>query len=244
MNTDTSTGDGALDSGAGSDPQETQNDLQTQTPEPSDGQQQEPKESNPFDFMNMPEEKEAASEEQESEEGEQQEEEAYELDLGESFDGNPDTRNLLTTAAKAAGVPAKAAGDFVQAVCHELAEQQAAKEKAANEALQTRWGRSYGANMNAAGRYLQQVAKEEGFTQEEIAQCMNPVVFKLALRAAKAEGEGRAGKGGAPVSNKQMFDSILGDESNEKHKILMQPNHARYRETADYMNGLIGMKVF
>lgn len=193
---------------------------------------------NPFDFSR------AVTEIPAPETPEEPNDAPYVLDLGQDYDGGQEITDAITRAAQENGLPAEGVGKFIQQVVSALKSEQDAAFKAGVEALQTKWGGQYDANMKGAGQFLNQMAAKLGFDDEEKAALMNPAVFKLAnaMRQAGME-KTAAGTTGADMrTNQQKFDALMA--SPEKRAILMNPLHEDYAKVATEANSYLPTKLF
>ena len=201
-------------------------------------------EVNPFDFSG--EEDEGGEAEAPADgEGEAGGEE-YVLDFGAAFGGSDEVRGMITRHAKESGITAEAGSRFISAVCEELrvGAQRAAVD--GYKALEAEWKGDFEVKMRGCKQVLRGLVRSGAVSEQDVQALMHPAVFRVvdALRAGTGEVGAVGVKAGATLSNKEAYQRIMNDPKGEQFQILMNPSHPKYRETADYVNRLAGVKVY
>lgn len=230
VQTNTGTGDGVTTPQTEATPQQAQHESPFDFSAINDG-----------DGVTTPQPEDGASPEQ----GGKPEEDVYTLDLADSpYDGGQEITDMVTSAAKASGLSASAASEFVKSVCKGLSEQEQAAEKQAVADLQKEWGASYDTNMKETGKFLKGMAQRLGFSDGEASKLMNSTVFRL-VNALRQQGTERAALGtGASdaVSKQQKLDALMSDPATRD--ILADPFHHDYAKTAALANSYMPTPVF
>lgn len=204
-------------------------------------------EGNPFDFSAEEEDEggEAESEPSADGEGEAGGEE-YVLDFGAAFGGSDEVRGMITRHAREAGITAEAGSRFISRVCEELrvGAQRAAVD--GYKALEEEWRGDFEVKMRGCKQVLRGLVRSGAVSEQDVQALMHPAVFRVvdALRAGAGEVGAVGVKAGATLSNKEAYQRIMNDPKGEAFQILMNPSHPKYRETADYVNRLAGVKVY
>ena len=98
-----------------------------------------------------------------------QEETEYEIDFGEGFVENDALRDMLKGHARAAGLPADAAGKFLSEVAASIRADEEEAFKEADEALKDEWGAEYETNVSAAKAFARKLSVESGVSMENMA---------------------------------------------------------------------------
>jgi hypothetical protein len=197
---------------------------------------------NPFDFSEQPEEQAQDAKEANA----AQVEPVYELELGEAFGGSDDVRRMITFNAKEAGISAEAGSRFVTKVCEHLREESIRQAQEGYRALEDDWKGDFSVRVNRCKSTLHAMLNEGLVTQQDMPVLMNQAVFRVVDRLVGALGE-RSAEGArqaAAASAKAQYDAIMSDTKGETFKILMNPSHPKYRETAEYMNRLAGARIY
>ena len=143
-----------------------------------------------------------------------QEETEYEIDFGEGFVENDALRDMLKGHARAAGLPADAAGKFLSEVAASIRADEEAAFKEAVEALKDEWGAEYETNVSAAKAF------------------------------ARMTGVGGLKGGGQIPAKTDPADeaqAILSDPNHRYYKAIADPSHPQWREATDYYNKLVGI---
>ena len=173
-----------------------------------------------------------------------QEETEYEIDFGEGFVENDALRDMLKGHARAAGLPADAAGKFLSEVAASIraAEEEAFKE--ADEALKDEWGAEYETNVSAAKAFARKLSVESGVPMEKMAVFASPDGFRVLHAISRLTGEGGL-KGGGQIPAKtdpaDEAQAILSDPNHRYYKAIADPSHPQWREATDYYNKLVGI---
>ena len=201
-------------------------------------------EVNPFDFS--AEEEEGGGEAEAPADGEGGGEEEYVLDFGAAFGGSDEVRGMITRHAKESGITAEAGSRFISRVCEELrvGAQRAAVD--GYKALEEEWRGDFEVKMRGCKQVVRSLVRSGAVGEGDVAALMHPAVFRVvdALRAGAGEVGAVGVKAGATLSNKEAYAAIMNDPKGEAFQILMNPSHPKYRETADYVNRLAGVKVY
>lgn len=207
---------------------------------------------NPFDFRTGTDEQSENTETTSGSEAPEQEKAAddsapYELNLGEAFGGSDKVRHMITSAAQKNGIDASVASQFVNEVCEHIRE--GLKERAVQdyEKLEQAWGKDFHPNLGSTKKVLRDMLSRGVIGDDEIETLMNPAVFKVVNAISKSRGEGRSAGVSSAASMKsrqQELHDILYNEGNEIHQILINPNHARYKEAAARANELAGFNLY
>lgn len=191
----------------------------------------------PFDFTKAEEQEQSQDEKDDGE---------YVLELGESFKGSDEVRGMITQHAKAAGLDAGAAGKFVAAVCESLAAGVREQRLAGFESLKKEWGRNFSENMAGTKVVLNELLKSGVIDAGQVEEFKSPAVFKTVnyLRSKLGE-KGTAGmRETRDAGRATELKDILENSDNAMNAILMNPMHPKYAATAEYVNGLAGMRLF
>lgn len=190
----------------------------------------------PFDFTNVAEGKDEPTEE----DGE------YVLDLGDSFGGSDEVRSMITGHARELGLPADKAGAFVAAVCESL--KAGAQEQRQNgyAELKKEWGRNFDANFQSTKRVLSDMLKAGVIKAEQVEEFKSPAVFSAMnyMRSRLGEQGTKGMRSAGDASKTSELKDILENPDNAMAKILMNPMHPQYVETAKYVNKLAGMNLY
>lgn len=212
------------------------------TNEPGSGAKDEAKKApqetvpeNPFDFTKVP----APADPPPTEESD------YTLDFGKSFAGDEAIRTMITGHAREAGISVEAGSRFVAAVCDSLLEQQQARGAAEYKALEKEWGSSFSSNMEGTKQVLNQMLTKGIISEADAADLMTPAVFRMVnhLRTNMSESPALGTNKASVPNGKAEYERIMSDPKSEEFRILMNPNHPKYKETAERMNSLIGMRM-
>ena len=165
-----------------------------------------------------------------------QEETEYEIDFGEGFVENDALRDMLKGHARAAGLPADAAGKFLSEVAASIRADEEEAFKEADEALKDEWGAEYETNVSAA--------KASGVSMEKMAVFASPDGFRVLHAISRLTGEGGL-KGGGQIPAKtdpaDEAQAILSDPNHRYYKAIADPSHPQWREATDYYNKLVGI---
>ncbi len=171
----------------------------------------------------------------------------YAPDYGANWRGTEDERVAITDLAQKAGLSVEGAGKFVSSVLDYYTEQQQQNNQKEFAALQELWGKDFDKKLGATCQALNQFANEMGLDNVQRQAYMRPEAFLLVNHLLSRLGEHPAMGVNSPassVSGKAEYDRIMKDPENEVHEILMNPNHPKYRETADKMNALAGVSLY
>lgn len=191
----------------------------------------------PFDFMKEEQADEPKAEENDGE---------YVLELGDSFGGSDEVRSMITGHAKELGLPADKAGAFVAAVCDSLHAGVAEQRKAGYAELKKEWGRDADANFDGTKRVLRDMVKSGVIKAEQVEEFKSPAVFRAMnyLRSRLGEQGTKGMRTAGDASRATELKDILENPDNAMNKILMNPLHPKYSETAKYVNGLAKMNLY
>ena len=107
------------------------------------------------------------------------EEEEYALDLGDLDDEDKAYADIMTSAAKNAGLDSKAASACFKEFTKSLHEKHEQELKAQHEALVKEWGKNFKTKSEATRRFMATMFKNAGFSQEEMQQFANPASVRL-----------------------------------------------------------------
>lgn len=197
---------------------------------------------NPFDFT-VESDGEGAAEVAVDDGGE---EEAYVLDFGAAFGGTDAVRDMITGHARSAGISADAGSKFICSVCEELRQDALRQAQEGYRVLEEEWKADFGRRMERCKGTLQELLKEGVVSAEDVGVLMNPAVFRVVdkLRGMLGERSAVGTRQAAAASAKAQYESIMSNPQCEEFQILMNPSHPRYRQTADYVNGLAGSRLF
>ena len=173
-----------------------------------------------------------------------QEETEYEIDFGEGFVENDALRDMLKGHARAAGLPADAAGKFLSEVAASLRADEEEAFKEADEALKDEWGAEYETNVSAAKAFARKLSVESGVPMEKMAVFASPDGFRVLHAISRLTGEGGL-KGGGQIPAKtdpaDEAQAILSDPNPRYYKAIADPSHPQWREATDYYNKLVGI---
>ncbi len=213
---------------------------QTSSPatQPTD---QQPTASNPFDFTAV------QSDSPQNSSAHPETTTDYAPDYGANWHGTDDERSAINNLAQQAGLSVEGAGKFVSSVLDYYTEQQRQNNASEFAALQELWGKDFDKNLGATCQALNQFANEMGLDDAQRQAFMRPEAFLLVNHLLTRLGEHPAVgvNSPSPVMNaKAEYDRIMADPENEVHEILINPNHPKYRETADRMNALAGFHLY
>lgn len=169
----------------------------------------------------------------------------YAPDYGANWRGTDDERVAITGLAQKAGLSVEGAGKFVSSVLDYYTEQQQQNNQKEFAALQELWGKDFDKKLGATCQALNQFANEMGLNNVQRQAYMRPEAFLLVNHLLSRLGEHPAvGTSSPSITAKSEYEQIMSDPSNEVHDILMNPNHPKYRETADRMNRLAGVNLY
>ena len=138
---------------------------------------------------------------------------------------NDALRDMLKGHARAAGLPADAAGKFLSEVAASIRADEEAAFKEADEALKDEWGAEYETNVSAAKAFARKLSVESGVSMEKMAVFASPDGFRVLHAISRLTGEGGL-KGGGQIPAKT-------DPADEAQAILSDPNHRYYKAIAD-----------
>lgn len=173
-----------------------------------------------------------------------QEETEYEIDFGEGFVENDALRDMLKGHARAAGLPADAAGKFLSEVSASIRADEEEAFKEADEALKDEWGAEYETNVSAAKAFARKLSVESGVSMEKMAVFASPDGFRVLHAISRLTGEGGL-KGGGQIPAKtdpaDEAQAILSDPNHRYYKAIADPSHPQWREATDYYNKLVGI---
>lgn len=173
-----------------------------------------------------------------------QEETEYEIDFGEGFVENDALRDMLKGHARAAGLPADAAGKFLSEVAASIRADEEEAFKEADEALKDEWGAEYETNVSAAKAFARKLSVESGVPMEKMAVFASPDGFRVLHAISRLTGEGGL-KGGGQIPAKtdpaDEAQAILSDPNHRYYKAIADPSHPQWREATDYYNKLAGI---
>ena len=173
-----------------------------------------------------------------------QEETEYEIDFGEGFVENDALRDMLKGQARAAGLPADAAGKFLSEVAASIRADEEEAFKEADEALKEEWGAEYETNVSAAKAFARKLSVESGVSMEKMAVFASPDGFRVLHAISRLTGEGGL-KGGGQIPAKtdpaDEAQAILSDPNHRYYKAIADPSHPQWREATDYYNKLVGI---
>lgn len=173
-----------------------------------------------------------------------QEETEYEIDFGEGFVENDALRDMLKGHARAAGLPADAAGKFLSEVAASIRADEEEAFKEADEALKDEWGAEYETNVSAAKAFARKLSVESGVSMEKMAVFASPDGFRVLHAISRLTGEGGL-KGGGQIPAKtdpaDEAQAILSDPNHRYYKAIADPSHPQWREATDYYNKLVGI---
>lgn len=171
-----------------------------------------------------------------------QEETEYEIDFGEGFVENDALRDMLKGHARAAGLPADAAGKFLSEVAASIRADEEEAFKEADEALKDEWGAEYETNVSAAKAFARKLSVESGVPMEKMAVFASPDGFRVLHAISRLTGEGGL-KGGGQIPAKtdpaDEAQAILSDPNHRYYKAIADPSHPQWREATDYYNKLV-----
>ena len=171
----------------------------------------------------------------------------YAPDYGANWRGTDEERTAINGLAQKAGLTAEHAGKFVSSVLDYYADRNQQNAQKDFEALQELWGKDFDKKLGATCQALNQFANDKGLDNTQRQAFMRPESFLLAEYFVSRLGEHPAMGVNSPapaISGKAEYERIMGDPENEVHDILMNPNHPKYRETADKMNARAGIKLY
>ena len=171
----------------------------------------------------------------------------YAPDYGANWRGTDDERVAITDLAQKAGLSVEGAGKFVSSVLDYYTEKNKENNEKEFAALQELWGKDFDKKLGATCQALNQFANEMGLDNVQRQAYMRPEAFLLVNHLLSRLGEHPSIGVNSPapaISGKAEYDRIMGDPENEVHDILLNPNHPKYRETADKMNALAGIKLY
>ena len=173
-----------------------------------------------------------------------QEETEYEIDFGEGFVENDALRDMLKGHARAAGLPADAAGKFLSEVAASIRADEEEAFKEADEALKDEWGAEYETNVSAAKAFARKLSVESGVSMEKMAVFASPDGFRVLHAISRMIGEGGL-KGGGQIPAKtdpaDEAQAVLSDPNHRYYKAIADPSHPQWREATDYYNKLVGI---
>lgn len=173
-----------------------------------------------------------------------QEETEYEIDFGEGFVENDALRDMLKGHARAAGLPADAAGKFLSEVAASIRADEEEAFKETDEALKDEWGAEYETNVSAAKAFARKLSVESGVPMEKMAVFASPDGFRVLHAISRLTGEGGL-KGGGQIPAKtdpaDEAQAILSDPNHRYYKAIADPSHPQWREATDYYNKLVGI---
>ena len=173
-----------------------------------------------------------------------QEETEYEIDFGEGFVENDALRDMLKGHARAAGLPADAAGKFLSEVAASIRADEEEAFKEADEALKDEWGAEYETNVSAAKAFARKLSVESGVPMEKMAVFASPDGFRVLHAISRMTGEeGLKGGGQIPAKTDPADEAqaILSDPNHRYYKAIADPSHPQWREATDYYNKLVGI---
>ena len=173
-----------------------------------------------------------------------QEETEYEIDFGEGFVENDALRDMLKGHARAAGLPADAAGKFLSEVAASIRADEEEAFKEADEALKDEWGAEYETNVSAAKAFARKLSVESGVPMEKMAVFASPDGVRVLHAISRLTGEGGL-KGGGQIPAKtdpaDEAQASLSDPNHRYYKAIADPSHPQWREATDYYNKLVGI---
>ena len=173
-----------------------------------------------------------------------QEETEYEIDFGEGFVENDALRDMLKGHARAAGLPADAAGKFLSEVAASIRADEEAAFKEADEALKDEWGAEYETNVSASKAFARKLSVESGVPMEKMAVFASPDGFRVLHAISRLTGVGGL-KGGGQIPAKtdpaDEAQAVLSDPNHRYYKAIADPSHPQWREATDYYNKLVGI---
>ena len=173
-----------------------------------------------------------------------QEETEYVIDFGEGFVENDALRDMLKGHARAAGLPADAAGKFLSEVAASIRADEEEAFKEADEALKDEWGAEYERNVSASKAFARKLSVESGVPMEKMAVFASPDGFRVLHAISRMIGEGGL-KGGGQIPAKtdpaDEAQAILSDPNHRYYKAIADPSHPQWREATDYYNKLVGI---
>lgn len=200
---------------------------------------------NPFDFTAEPEgevgDGGGGAEEAAVDVGEE-----YVLDFGAAFGGTDAVRDMITGRAREAGISAEAGSRFISSVCEELRQDALRQAQEGYRVLEEEWKGDFGRRMERCKVTLHELLREGVVGEGDVGVLMNPAVFRVVdrLRGELGERSAVGTRQAAAVSGRAQYEAIMGNPKSEEFQILMNPSHPRYRQTADYVNGLAGSRLF
>ena len=171
----------------------------------------------------------------------------YSPDYGANWRGSDEERSAITDLAQKAGLSVEGAGKFVSSVLDYYTEQNQQNNQKEFAALQELWGKDFDKKLGATCQALNQFANEMGLDNQQRQAYMRPEAFLLVNHLLSRLGEHPALGVSSPapaVAGKSEYDRIMSDPGNEVHDILINPNHPKYKETAEKMNALAGVNLF
>lgn len=132
-----------------------------------------------YGFDNLGETSEETTQETEQATEQEQDQEEYALDLGDLDDEDKAYADIMTAAAKNAGLDAKAASACFKEFTKSLHEKHEQELKAQHEALVKEWGKNFKTKSEATRRFMATMFKNAGFSPEEMQQFANPASVRL-----------------------------------------------------------------
>lgn len=157
---------------------------------------------------------------------------------------NDALRDMLKGHARAAGLPADAAGKFLSEVAASIRADEEEAFKEADEALKDEWGAEYETNVSAAKAFARKLSVESGVPMEKMAVFASPDGFRVLHAISRLTGEGGL-KGGGQIPAKtdpaDEAQAILSDPNHRYYKAIADPSHPQWREATDYYNKLVGI---
>ena len=171
----------------------------------------------------------------------------YAPDYGANWHGTEDERAAITDLAQKAGLSVEGAGKFVSSVLDYYIEQNQQNNQKEFAALQELWGKDFDKKLGATCQALNQFANEMGLDNQQRQAYMRPEAFLLVNHLLSRLGEHPALGVSSPapaVAGKTEYERIMNDPESDVHDILLNPNHPKYKETAEKMNALAGVNLF
>ena len=172
--------------------------------------------------------------------------EEYSVAFDESDGYNEAEREFFTGMFKEHGIAGDVGGKIAHSVVGFLQQNIKAEFQAAEDANKKAWGKNFDANMKQTSAYLENTAKQLGFSAEDMRQFFNPQAYRFfnALRVQQSGEQRASGTNAQPktlADSKAELANAIKEYVTYKNTPGFDPNKAR--AMADNINNMYGEKV-
>lgn len=156
-----------------------------------------------------PEQEDTAQDEQALDNKEPETEVEYKLELGEVDDEDKAYVDMMTVAAKNAGIDAKQASACFMEFTKALQQSHVDAAKAQHDALVKEWGRNFKTKVETTQKFMRKLFNEAGFSKEEMEQFATPAGIRLFSKLQSTLRTGRyAGASSQPIQTKSPKEQM------------------------------------